>query len=256
MYRLDENNFPAGANTSTLVAILNDSSIIQKSQKLSTLIITDDTLRPSERFIQVVSKYFCNKGYTFKKSQKSFEKSFDKGNYVIRLDFFTTGPLISTTISWFLFFEKLAKIQASINSEPRSYKQYMFVPQSLDIHTRWEQNFEHTWNLYDEDTLTYTNSSLNKAAEKLIKAYEFYVPNYFNHFQRYESLESDYNQDELKSSLGILLAKYFDKPNVNNLLEIYEKQISNREKDSMGKEHKSLEKLKEYLSQNSFKSLL
>ncbi|WP_462254835.1 hypothetical protein [Ferruginibacter sp.] len=219
------------------------------------MILTDNSLRPSERFIQVISEYLFKEGYTFKKSQKSFEKPFDKGHNVIQL-WFRIGALTNVTFSWWLFFEKLAKTHANILGRPKSYKKLMYMPAGLAIHTRWEKNYEHTWNLYDENTLIYTDLSINKAAEKFIQAYELYVPSYFNHFKKYESLESDYNQDEFKSIAGILLAKYFDKLNINYLLEIFEKQIDIRENDSTSEEHKSFERLKEYLLHSDIKSLL
>lgn len=219
------------------------------------MIITDDSLKPSERFIQVISGYLIKEGYAFRKSQKAFEKPFDKGFYIIQL-WFRIGSLTSVTFSWWLFFEKLAKVHASIIGRPKSYRKLMYMPANLATHTRWEQNYEHTWNLYDENTLTYTDFSINQAAEKFIKAYEFYVPAYFNHFQKYESLESDYNQEEFKSIAGVLLAKYLDKPNANSLLEVFEKQISKRESDPAGEEHASLARLKEYLLQSDIKSLL
>lgn len=132
----------------------------------------------------------------------------------------------------------------------------MYMPASLAIHTRWEQNYEHTWSLYDEKTLTYTDLSINHAADKFIKAYEFYVPNYFNHFCKYENLESDYTQDSFKSIVGILLAKYFDNPNINYFMDIYKNQIEKRESDPLGEEHKSFQRLREYLLTNDIKSSL
>lgn len=219
------------------------------------MIITDNSLRPSERFIQVISNYLAKEGYTFKKSQKSFEKPFDKGNYIIQLSF-RIGSLTNVTFSWWLYFEKLAKVHADILGRPKSYRKLMYMPANLAIHTRWEQDYEHTWNLYDENTLTYSDFSINQAAQKFVKAYKFYIPNYFSHFQKYVSLESDYNQDEFKSIAGILLAKYFDKPYTNGILETYQKQIALRETDINGDEHKSFERLKAYLSQDILKSLL
>ena len=219
------------------------------------MIITDNSLRPSVRFIQVISEYLKKEGYAFRKSKTSFEKPFEKGQYVIQL-WFRSGGLTDVSFSWWLFFEKLAKIHAYILGRPRSYKKLMYMPADLAVHTRWEQNFEHTWILYDESTLQYTDLAINTAADKFIKAYERYVPAYFNHFQKYESLESDLNQDEFKSDIGLLLAKYFDKPNFDYLLKTFEKQIDLREVDIKSKEHQNLERLKEFLQKKDIKKAL
>jgi hypothetical protein len=219
------------------------------------LIITNNSLRPSERFLQVILDYLLKDGYTFKKNKKSFEKPFDKGNYIISFDF-RIGMLTSVTFSWHLFFENLAKVNSIVNGNPKIYKRFMYMPTSLATHTRWEQNFEYSWNLYDEYTSIHTDKAINLAAEQFIKAYELYVPAYFNYFGKYESLESDYNRDEFKSVPGLLLAKYLDNPNFNTLLETFERQINIRENDILGEEHQTLERLKNYFQHNDIKKNL
>jgi len=217
--------------------------------------LTDNSSRPSERFLQLVSKYLVEEGYFFIKNKKSFAKPFDKGNYVIRFDF-RIGMLTSVTFSWFLFFEKLAKVNSTINGNPKAYRRLMYMPASLAIHTRWEKDFEHTWRLYDDYTSTHTDKAINLAVENFIKAYKLHVPNYFRHFEKYESLESDYNKDEFKSVPGLILAKYFKNSNFETLLETFEKQINVREHNISGEEHEILDRLKKYLQNNDIRNLM
>lgn len=215
----------------------------------------DNILRPSERFIAVVSDYFLKNEYTFKKSQNSFVKPFSKGFYNIKL-WFRIGVLTNVTFSWWLFFEKLAKLNALLSGHPKRYKDAKYMPTDLRMHTRWENNFEHTWALYDQASLTYTDISINQAAENFIRAYEFYVPNYFEYFSRYESLEKDYNQEEFKSITGLILAKYFDRPDFEKLMMIYTNQVALRETDPIGREHLVLKKFIDFISTNDIKKFL
>ena len=217
--------------------------------------LTDNSLKPSERFLKLVSIYLVKEGYFFIKNKKSFAKPFDKGNYIICFDF-RIGMLTSVTFSWFLFFEKLAKVNSTINGNPKAYSRLMYMPASLSNHTRWEKDFEHTWPLYDDYTSTHTDKAINLALENFIKAYELHVPNYFKYFEKYESLESDYNRNEFKSVPGLILAKYFDNSNFETLLETFEKQTNDREPNNSGEEHKILERLKKYLQNNDIKNLI
>lgn len=219
------------------------------------MIVTNNSSKPSERFTEVISGYFIKSGYTFKKSQNSFVKPFEKGFFVVKL-WFKVGTFTDVTFSWWLFFEKLAKLNALLLGKPKNYKNLIYMPSSLAIHTRWEENFEHTWKLYDESSLIYTDMSINIAAEKFIKAFEYYVPNYFEYFKHYESLEKDFNQDEFKNIAGLILAKYFDRPDFESLLQTYSKQVELRESDPEGEEHLILNRFMEFILKNKIKDFL
>ncbi|MGB4843503.1 MAG: hypothetical protein WBP16_03500, partial [Ferruginibacter sp.] len=138
------------------------------------MIITDSTEKPSNRFIEAVKPYFESQGYSFHKSKKLFSIGFTHGTKSIGF-WFRISTLTNAELNWRVQYEKLEKVCAVLRGTPRQYKSAFTVATDMANHTRWELNPEHTFNLYNEESLHYDDFSINKAAQKIIQGYESHV---------------------------------------------------------------------------------
>lgn len=80
------------------------------------MIITDKNARPSERFIEVIKHYFLSLGYSYKKSDKTFIKIFDRGFYEVGF-WFRISTLTDVSLHWSIQLTKFEKIAALIRKE-------------------------------------------------------------------------------------------------------------------------------------------
>lgn len=231
------------------------------------MIITDPTKRPSERFIEIISGYFISNGYEFKKSEKSFMRQTYLGSEKVWLQFYTTIDLVSVSIRWSKSYIELEKIFAELKGRPKKYKTEISISTDLSNHTRWIPNVEHTWDLFDRTTLKCDDIVLNKAATGFINGYETYVTPFFKNFGTYENLEKVLNMSPIDHprfsmfydkhvAFGLLLSKYFDRKDLDPIIEEYQLLANRMIKDIKVEMLHMLDKTLNFINQNDIRSLI
>ena len=220
--------------------------------KNMTLTITHSSARPSDRFIQIVAGYFGNQGFTYKKSQKEFITKFEKGTKTVGF-YFRIGTLTTATLHWSIHFEKFQKLIGYLFDDPKRHNKSNTIGSDICNYTR---NADLAFKLYDEQTLSFDDFSINKAATLSIKAYEEYAVPYFEKFTSYTHLEEHYNLDKFKNIGGIILAKYVDNPRFDLLVQALYEQAHIREKISPSNELTIIDKTITFLRTNNIKAVL
>jgi hypothetical protein len=188
------------------------------------MIITNSADRPSNRFIEVVKPYFESQGYEFKKTKKEFHRPFEKGKQIVGF-WFRIGVLTNACLYWRIQFEKLEKICSTIEGKPNSYKSAFTIATNQSHHTRWEENPEHTFDLYDESTLYYDDFSINSAAQKVIAGYEKYTIPYFKQYSDYPALYEVYAKQDFRQTRQIILAVYLALPETDKLISKFKDEV-------------------------------
>jgi hypothetical protein len=217
-----------------------------------SLIITDSSARPSDRFLQIVAGYFEKHGFTYKKSQKEFITNFEKGKKTVGF-YFRIGMLTTATLNWSIHFEKFQKLLGYLFNDPKRYNKSNTIGSDICNYTR---NADLAFKLYDEQTLAYDDFSINKAATSTINAYEEYTVPYFDKFSRYIHLERHFNADKFKSITGVILAKYVENPTFDSLVQTLYEQAHIREKISPSNELAIIDKTISFLTTNNIKAVL
>ena len=196
------------------------------------MIISDNSKRPSERFIEIVKPYFEQKGYSFKKSAKQFVFFTDNGQKTVGLRFYTTIDLVSANLYWMLTFLPLEKIFATLNGHPKKFKnEGSVMADLLNYSLRRRDDAEYQVSLFNGN-LKYDDFSLNNGALKIIALFEKYIEPYFKTHADYFSLEKLFNQLPISSSdltpyyrkhacFGLILAKYYDREDFQLLVSSY-----------------------------------
>ncbi len=214
--------------------------------------ITDSSARPSNRFLEIVADYFGNDGFTYKKSQKEFIKNFEIGKKAVGF-YFRIGTLTTATLHWSIHIEKLQKLIGRLFDDPKRYNKSSTIGSDICNYTR---NADLAFRLYDEQTLSYDDFSINKAATLSIKAFEEYTVPFFEKFTSYAHLEKHYNLDKFKNITGIILAKYVDNPRFDLLVRTLYEQAHIREKISPSNELAIIDKTINFLKTNNIKAVL
>jgi len=165
----------------------------------------------------------------------------------------------------------LEKIFAAIRGEPKKYKNSISLYTHLPIHSKWTiPKVTHTWDLFDNTTFNCDDLVLNKAATGIINAYEVYVLRFFQYYDSYENLEQILNVLPLKSApfvmghlgygkqaaFGLLLARYFDRPNFNLLVDEYKKLLISLPPDMALELQEIIIKTVDFLKENNIKAVL
>src|SRR5436853_3735237 len=114
------------------------------------MIITDPSIRPSQRFIDILLPYFSQQDYTLRAGLNEFRRQTKEGFETVSFRFYVS-TLVSVDFSWAKSFLPLEKIVAFINGHPNKYKteftlrsdlmNYFFVsPPSLTANVRQAGN--------------------------------------------------------------------------------------------------------------------
>jgi hypothetical protein len=199
--------------------------------------VNDHTSKPSDRLIKAVSSYFNNKGFAFqkKRSLNYFERPFEYGSQSIRLEFYTHSSLVKVSLAWSVHFDKLSKLIGKLYEDIKWQKCTSAIGESLGIYTRWMENVEHAWPLYDQDSLQHDDVSINKAGKKLIEAYEHFVEPYFEKNSNYTGLANFMLEAGYDSEAALIVAKFTASPKYESILSqryMYANNRSGEDKES------------------------
>ncbi|HLO37147.1 MAG TPA: hypothetical protein VK173_01520 [Lacibacter sp.] len=206
-------------------------------------------LRQSERFVESIMPYFLTNGYTYKKASKKFAKTNNRGFQQVGL-WFKISSFGQVSINWGFQIEKLEKIYYEISGEKSKYKSSLTLMTDLPNYTRFENNVEHTFPLYDPSNYEYSDLSINNAVAEIINAFEKYTVPFFSKYDDYFELEKFFNNQEYKQVRGLILAKYCKNDDIDKISSIYCQQIKARnlgeDCDEMKLYHKTIAYLNQY----------
>lgn len=174
------------------------------------MIVTDPSLNPSDRYRKILLDKLAKNGFTLK--QKYFVKDFKYGKQVIDLSFISTsGYIHGVEIYYNIIFEGAEKTFKKIFGK---HWTNWTVHKQIGSFSKY---------LYDELTGTYTDKTLNDAAEPFLNHVYREIDNLNSRFKTYEQLNLEYNEFPSKSIdcvppnrferrilLGLLLTKHFE----------------------------------------------
>jgi hypothetical protein len=234
------------------------------------MIITDPIKRPSQRFIDIIHDTFINDNYTLIKSSHSYKRFTTSGFEQVGIQFYTSVNLVSVSISWSKSLTHLEKLYNLWNGSHK-YKNNSTCYADLMNYTRFEKNPNHTWDLFDRNTLRCDDVILNMAAEGFMNAYNKYVAPFFQKFDNLCNLEIALNNLPIsyppfsmghlgyskQFSIGLCLAKYCEKNDFEKLVEEY-LNFTNKtiHPDLQQETLESISRTLEFLKETNIKSLL
>ena len=191
------------------------------------MILTDPSLNPSERYLKILLDKLAKDGFTLK--QKYFVKEFEHGKHEIRLSFISTSGFIhGVQIYYDIIFENVEKVFKKLFGK---HWTNWTVHKQIGSFSKY---------FYDELTGSYTDKTLNDAAEPFLNDVYPEINILSSRFKTYEQLNLEYNDFPSKSIdcvppnrferrilLGLLLTKYFEPQEYerrkNEYLERFEK---------------------------------
>jgi hypothetical protein len=223
------------------------AAIIQTPQNFElSMIITDPSKRPKERFTEVVQDYFFEKGYTYKKSLNQFERVIDNRKEMTSIWYNKTINLVRATMSWAVLFPEVEKFYKKVNVEEWQNSTTTLWTDLLNYHPLRKSDVPRDFDLYNSADHQYDDISINNAAFELIKSYEKYVEPFFDNYKNLQTLERELNTIPLQHhfyigyggrqiAIGLALGKKFQSDNFNSLKTTYQDYINN---DKEGEEFK------------------
>ena len=135
-------------------------------------------------------------------------------------------------------------------------KSTLTLATDLPNHTRWDNPIEMPVPLYDQQTLTYDDFSINQAKQKIVESYNKHVVPYFDKYSDYRNVGDHFSNLEFKGLKGLILAKYLSKPNFEEIAFTYYSQIKHRCHGENCEEMSLFNKTIEFLSNNDVRKLL
>ena len=99
------------------------------------MIITEPSLRPSDRLIICLKEYFEDQGFSFNKGQKLFIRPFSRGYQIVSF-WFRINSLTEVSLEWSIHFEKLEKLFAELNGTPKKYRSIRTIATNMSNYTR------------------------------------------------------------------------------------------------------------------------
>jgi len=165
------------------------------------MIITDSTLKPSERLLIVLEQLLSKDGYELIKSSKTFSRPFDNGFERIQVDFFTTIALVDASLRFSKTFLLIEKIHSLIFGTGKKYKNEKTIFSDL---SNWQMNndiqdVESKHPLFNEGSEDfenlYTDSSINEAANFLYNRYKDTIEPIFKSIQTINDLDIILNNE-------------------------------------------------------------
>ena len=205
------------------------------------MILTDSQLKPSDRFIQIVSEHLAKQGYIYK--SKQFVRAFTHGKQVISLSFISqAGYVYGLEVYSKVIFTEIENL----------YKKLFGLHWSnWTVHNQSDSFHE---DFFDAQTEKYTDLSLNRVAERFITQSLPMVESHFARFPSYEQLNLAYNADPSKTIpdvvpafrmerrilMGLLLVNKFQPERYEQVKQAYlnafasfDEFMRNQQKDSV-----------------------
>jgi hypothetical protein len=172
--------------------------------------ITDPSLKPSDRYCIILSNQLVADGFVLK--QHKFERTFEHGKQEIVVSFTSrAGLTYSVEVYYHIIFDKIGKTFKKLFDKHWT---------NWTVHNQIGNIFQP---LYDKDTDTYTDKSLNEAASAFFSIAYPKATLLNSRFRTYEQLNLEYNQVpgkpvdiippqrmERRILMGLLLTKQYE----------------------------------------------
>ena len=193
------------------------------------MIITDNALAPSKRFIEIVAFYFVGKGFAYNKTKKCFQKMHEDRVENVYPTFINRSGLVDVDIRFTLTFPQVWSIYKRLtNSKHRPVQDtvgtsLLNYPHSARPHL--------SINLHEPVTGKYDDFTLNNAAEKFIAMFDLYVAPFFARVSGLKQLDLELNSlpitrtylcsPEAHFEIGLIISKLLDPDNLEHLFKSY-----------------------------------
>ncbi len=195
--------------------------------------MTTTNLKPSERFIEAISPYFLSNGYFLKKSQKKFEKDFEKGKQLVYLPFLNLTGGTEVQLQFGLDFPLLEKIYASLKGWTKKVDTgYSFGTELNHLpEIRFSEQLYY-FPLYHNQTFKVDETFVKKSVTDFIAAFEKYAVPFLESYKDLQNVEKQLNKLPITHQIftswtdkhivfGLLLAALYAKDYYASILNSY-----------------------------------
>lgn len=195
------------------------------------MIITDSSLSPSKRFIEILNKYFTSIDYTYNKTHKCFEKINEDRIEKIHMSFLKWGSIVSAEVVWSLTLPKIEiVIKKMKNIKKRGFDETMIISMTNYQEAKQKETVK-IIDLYDEQTGKSDDYLLNKSANNFIDIYKKYIELFYKKFDCLEKIEVELNKIPIEKTqymtiekqitVGLILTKLLHPENVDEVIKSY-----------------------------------
>lgn len=188
------------------------------------IIQTDPSLKPSERFENVLLQTLEKEGFRHIKSKHEFVQDFEFGSRIISLSYNNSLGYISTV----QYFIKIIFKDLEIAFK-RIYPDYAWTNWTIHQNLHWTNS-----PLYDDKAKNYSDNSINKLADEFFLEIKPKIDLTFDNIKSYRNLNEVYNSapDEFIDYLppsrlekrivnGLILTKHFDPASFESIRDKY-----------------------------------
>lgn len=230
------------------------------------MILTNSTLTPAERFMEIIKANFEAKGYVYKKGERAFIKVTELGFVKIDVHFKTHFSIVLVSIYWGSSFTKFEKLFALLEGNKNKHKpEITFSANTANVILKNEEATNILCPLFNPDTQLYDDTSLNIAAQKIMRLHETYTVPFFSKYISYKSIYDKIIQFPLQQAndllirydrlacLGLVLAKYFDNPDFKKLSASYCESAEHLNTMIKDKTKTIIDKTLEFLNNNNIR---
>lgn len=219
------------------------------------MIITDPSLSPSKRLLEVLNKFFFEKNFTFRKAR--YERVYENRIEIVYPFFLKWGHLVSGRIHWSTSFIEIEKILKQINESKQRIIEPTIAQNLVNYSVCRKNNGKDSFDLYDQTTHQYDNFSINRAAEDIIESYQAFISPFFNKFINLEKVENELNSLPIKRTefmniqkqitTGLILSKKYSSNNFEEISNSYKSYLANSKYTDKEEFEKKLDLTIEYL---------
>ena len=168
------------------------------------MIVTDPTLKPSDRYCLILNEQLAKDGFILK--SRKFERPFRHGKQIIDPSFISTAGFIhGIDFSYHIIFEQIEKQFKKLFGKHWT---------NWTVHDILKNTFD---KLYEENSGVYTDMTLNKASITFFKDVYPKINLLNSRFDTYQKLNLEYNQFPSKS-IDIVPSNRFERRILMGLL--------------------------------------
>ena len=201
----------------------------------TAMIITDNTLAPSKRLIEILNVYFKQKGFDYNKTKKCYQKEFVDRVENIYPDFVNRYSLVDVGIYFTLTFPQIWEIYKRLTKSKKRTVQDTVGVSILNYPFSTPEYS--SVSLFDSQTGKYDDFTINNASEKFIETYELYVAPFFEKINSLKSLDVELNSLPIKRTylckheshfeIGLILTKLLNPSKLDTIYKGYELYYEN-----------------------------
>ena len=195
-------------------------------------------MTPSERFIKEIGSYLLPKGYSFKKSRKTFILEFESYQQVVYLPFLNSPGRVEVQLQFGLIFPHLENIFSKLlGSTKMTHTGYSFGTEVNNFPEIRFCNQPLEFILYDNERHIDIETLVTTTSVDFITAFEKYALPFFDSFKDLRTVERKLNElpisypfitnwTEKHIVFGILLAWMYSKKDYEIILSSYKDYLN------------------------------